>query len=273
MVATDSGIATVWRGELFVFVQATTRLRLSTAPSRRPPRHSGLSHSASWTFRRACSAPVTNRAIQEFSTIVATNNVSNVSLREVIVSELLAVQTELSMLGEREKVDERITEKQRGRAKQIEEERQEGPSPHVPFTQPSSPIPLTLSVLTYSSRPVPVRRHSRSSPYTICPASDFCCALFFLGPDLAQPGGPTWEKLSMSASDSEILIFPGDSSSASTLLHEELEDLEVPSEIDVTPNLEAKIVEKMGDALAVLQLIRAEELDVLTKWDTGEPSP
>ncbi|KAM7506983.1 hypothetical protein LguiA_017436 [Lonicera macranthoides] len=54
---------------------------------------------------------------------------------------------------------------------------------------------------------------------------------------------------------------------------EELDELEAPSEINVTPELEAKIAEKRSDALAVLHLIRAEEPDVLTKWETSESSP
>ncbi|KAM7497430.1 hypothetical protein LguiA_021844 [Lonicera macranthoides] len=48
--------------------------------------------------------------------------------------------------------------------------------------------------------------------------------------------------------------------------------VQVPSEIEVTPKLESKIDERRGDALAVLQLIRAEEPNVLTKWETGESS-
>ena len=39
------------------------------------------------------------------------------------------------------------------------------------------------------------------------------------------------------------------------------------------PELEAKIAEKRSDALVILQLIRAEEPDVLAKWETGLPSP
>lgn len=50
-------------------------------------------------------------------------------------------------------------------------------------------------------------------------------------------------------------------------------DLEVPSEIDVAPELEVKISEKRGDSLAILQLLRAEEPDIQAKWETGDPSP
>ena len=52
-----------------------------------------------------------------------------------------------------------------------------------------------------------------------------------------------------------------------------LEGLELPSDMGVTPELEARILEKRGDVLAILQLIREEEPDLLEKWETGKPSP
>ena len=60
---------------------------------------------------------------------------------------------------------------------------------------------------------------------------------------------------------------------------ENLENIEFPLEIEVTPELEAKTAEKRPDALAILQLIRAEEPDMLAeepdmleKWETRLPS-
>ena len=40
----------------------------------------------------------------------------------------------------------------------------------------------------------------------------------------------------------------------------------------VTLKLEARILEKRGDVLAILQLIREEEPDLLAKWERGQPS-
>ena len=40
----------------------------------------------------------------------------------------------------------------------------------------------------------------------------------------------------------------------------------------VTPELEANILEKRGDVLAILQLIREEDPDLLAKWEKGQPS-
>ena len=54
---------------------------------------------------------------------------------------------------------------------------------------------------------------------------------------------------------------------------DDLENLEVPLKIEVTLELEAKITEKRPDALAILQLIKAEEPDVLAKWETRLLSP
>ena len=52
-----------------------------------------------------------------------------------------------------------------------------------------------------------------------------------------------------------------------------IEGIELPTDMGVTPELEAKILEKRGDILAILQLIREEEPDLLEKWETGQPSP
>lgn len=41
----------------------------------------------------------------------------------------------------------------------------------------------------------------------------------------------------------------------------------------MTSELEVKISEKRPDAVAILLLIRAEEPDVLAKWETGLPTP
>ena len=51
-----------------------------------------------------------------------------------------------------------------------------------------------------------------------------------------------------------------------------LEGIELPTEMGVTPEIEDKILEKRGDVLAILQLIREEEPDLLAKWETGQPS-
>ena len=51
-----------------------------------------------------------------------------------------------------------------------------------------------------------------------------------------------------------------------------LEGIELPKEMCVTPELEAKILEKRGDVLAILQLIREEGPGLLAKWDMGQPS-
>ena len=40
----------------------------------------------------------------------------------------------------------------------------------------------------------------------------------------------------------------------------------------VSPDLEAKILEKRGDPFAILQLIRDEDADLLAKWETGQAS-
>ena len=45
--------------------------------------------------------------------------------------------------------------------------------------------------------------------------------------------------------------------------------LEPPSDKGVSPDLEARILEKRGDAFAILQLIREEDPDLLARWDTG----
>lgn len=54
---------------------------------------------------------------------------------------------------------------------------------------------------------------------------------------------------------------------------EDLENLEVPLEMQVALGLEAKIVEKRPDAHTILQLIMAEELDVLAKREKRLPTP
>ena len=48
--------------------------------------------------------------------------------------------------------------------------------------------------------------------------------------------------------------------------------VEVPIELDVAPELESKIVEKRPDAFAILQLVKAEDPNVLAKWETGLPT-
>lgn len=45
-------------------------------------------------------------------------------------------------------------------------------------------------------------------------------------------------------------------------------DINIPIELDVTPELEAKIAENKFDAFATIQLIRAEDPNVLAKWET-----
>ena len=50
-------------------------------------------------------------------------------------------------------------------------------------------------------------------------------------------------------------------------------DIDIPVEMDMGPELEAKIAEKMGDVLAILQLIKKEDPDILAKWETGLSSP
>lgn len=50
-------------------------------------------------------------------------------------------------------------------------------------------------------------------------------------------------------------------------------DIDIPAKLDITSELEAKIAEKRPDAFAILQLIRAEDPDVLAKWETGLGSP
>ena len=40
----------------------------------------------------------------------------------------------------------------------------------------------------------------------------------------------------------------------------------------VAPDLEAKILEKRGDAFAILKLSREEDPDLLAKWEIGQAS-
>ena len=49
--------------------------------------------------------------------------------------------------------------------------------------------------------------------------------------------------------------------------------IDIPMEMDVGPKLEESIAEKRGDALAVLQLIRKEDPNILANWETGLSSP
>ena len=49
--------------------------------------------------------------------------------------------------------------------------------------------------------------------------------------------------------------------------------IELPKEMGVTPELEAKILEKWGDFFAILQLIREEDPNLLAKWEAGQSSP
>lgn len=49
--------------------------------------------------------------------------------------------------------------------------------------------------------------------------------------------------------------------------------VEVPTEPEVILELEAKMAERRPDAFAIVQLIRAEDPDVLAKWEIGLPSP
>ena len=51
-----------------------------------------------------------------------------------------------------------------------------------------------------------------------------------------------------------------------------LEGVEFPKEMGVTPELEAKILKKKGNVLAILQLIREEDPDLLAKWEIGQLS-
>ena len=49
-------------------------------------------------------------------------------------------------------------------------------------------------------------------------------------------------------------------------------DLYLPKDMGVALELEAKILEKRGDAFAILQLIREEDPDLLAKWETCQAS-
>ena len=40
----------------------------------------------------------------------------------------------------------------------------------------------------------------------------------------------------------------------------------------MSPDIEAKILEKRGDAFAILQFIRGQDPDLLAKWETGQAS-
>ena len=51
---------------------------------------------------------------------------------------------------------------------------------------------------------------------------------------------------------------------------DKVSQLELPSDMGVSPDLEAKILEKWGDAFAILQLIREENPDLLAKWETSQ---
>ena len=51
---------------------------------------------------------------------------------------------------------------------------------------------------------------------------------------------------------------------------DKVSSLELPKDMGVSPDLEAKILEKKGDAFAILQLIREEEPDLLARWETGQ---
>ena len=52
-----------------------------------------------------------------------------------------------------------------------------------------------------------------------------------------------------------------------------IKGIELLKEMGVTPELEAKILEKKGDVFAILQLIREEDHDLLAKYETGQLSP
>ncbi|KAM7470400.1 hypothetical protein LguiA_008583 [Lonicera macranthoides] len=51
-----------------------------------------------------------------------------------------------------------------------------------------------------------------------------------------------------------------------------LEGIELLADMGATPELEARILEKRGDVLAILQLIREEEPDLLKVWEARKPS-
>lgn len=52
-----------------------------------------------------------------------------------------------------------------------------------------------------------------------------------------------------------------------------LKGIKLPKDMGVTLELEAKILEKRGDVLSIIQLIREEDPDLLEKWEAGLPSP
>ena len=47
-------------------------------------------------------------------------------------------------------------------------------------------------------------------------------------------------------------------------------DLELPKDMGVSLDLKARILKKRGDAIAILQLIREGDPDLLAKWETGQ---
>ena len=50
-------------------------------------------------------------------------------------------------------------------------------------------------------------------------------------------------------------------------------DIDLPTELDIIPEFEAKIAKKRPDAFVILQLIRSKDPDDLVKWETDLPSP
>ena len=55
-------------------------------------------------------------------------------------------------------------------------------------------------------------------------------------------------------------------------LEDKILNLEFPKTMGVSPEIEAKVLEKRGDAFDVLQFIREHDPDLLARWETGQTS-
>ena len=55
-------------------------------------------------------------------------------------------------------------------------------------------------------------------------------------------------------------------------LEDKILNLEFPKTMGVSPEMEAKILERRGDAFAVLQFIKEQDPDILARWEPGQTS-